>query len=193
MRKVAVTGGLAAGKSTVCRLLQEFGAYVVSADEIVRRQLTPATPTGQYVIDLLGPGIITNNQIDRKKVSDIVFSDPSKLKALEMILHPIVRDEVMSQFEKIKDSDAYSFFVAEIPLLDEAKMRGDFDAVIAVVCREQIARERALNKKEFDRRSRFQLSQSAKQARADYVIVNDGDLAALKKEIGKLIPKLKGD
>lgn len=187
-----MTGGLAVGKTTVCRLFEEFGAYVVYADEIVRRCLTLGTPMGQQVIDLLGSDIIINNQIDRKKVSDIVFSNPSKLQALEIILHPVVRREMMSLFEKIKNNAAYSFFVAEIPLLYEAKMEEDFDTTVAVVCDEHIARERSLNKKEFERRSRFQLSQSAKQSRADYVIVNEGDLAALKKEVSKLIPKLKG-
>jgi dephospho-CoA kinase len=190
LRKVAVTGGLAAGKSTVCQLFKEWGAYVVDADEIVRQQLEVDTPTGQQVINLLGPDIIVDNQIDRKKVSDIVFSNPEKLKSLETILHPVVRQEINRLFEAVKENASYRFFVAEVPLLYEAKMQEDFDVTIAVICDEQLARERPLNKKEFDRRSRFQLSQAAKQARADYVIVNQGDLTALKTEVSALIPKI---
>lgn len=192
MRKVAVTGGLSAGKSTVCRLLKEHGAYVVSADEIVRQQLMPESSIAQQVINLLGPDVVINHQIDRKKVSDIVFSNPLKLKKLELILHPIVRQEISRLFEEVKDHAAYRFFVAEVPLLYEANMQNDFDIIIAVVCDEQIAAKRASNKKELDRRSRFQLSQSAKQSRADYTIVNQGDLTALKTEVSRLIPKLEG-
>lgn len=68
MRKIAVTGTLAAGKSTVCFLLKEAGAYVVDADKIVHQLLKLDCPIGQQVVKLLGPEIITQNQIDRKKI-----------------------------------------------------------------------------------------------------------------------------
>lgn len=190
MRKVAVTGSLATGKSTVCHLLQEYGAYVVDADKIVHQLLTLSSSIGQQVIKLLGTDVITNNQIDRKKISKIVFSNPEKLKALESILHPAVRLEIQRQFEAVKDNASYRFFVAEVSLLYEARMQDDFDTVIAVISDAKIARQRAVDKEAFDQRSRFQLPQTIKQAKADYVIVNQGDLTALKAEIKKLIPKL---
>jgi dephospho-CoA kinase len=190
LRKIAVTGGLAAGKSTVCRFLKESGAFIADADEIVRQLLTKDNPTAQQVIKLLGPEIITNNQIDRKKISNTVFSNPSKLRALELILHPAVRHEINRLFETIKDSIAYRFFVAEVPLLYEAQMENEFDAVITVTADEKKARQRSQSAEEFDRRSRFQLPQAAKQAKATYVIKNEGDLNALKAEVTALIPQL---
>ena len=78
LRKIAITRSLAAGKSTVGRILQEFGAYVVDADEIVHSLLSPNTQIGQKVIELLGSDIVAGNQLDRKKISEIVFSDPNK-------------------------------------------------------------------------------------------------------------------
>ena len=190
LRKIAVTGIISSGKSTVCRLLQEYGAYVVDADAVVHRLLSPKTSCGEQVIKLLGPEILTGNQISRKKISNIVFSNPSKLQALEAILHPVVRQEINRLFETVSKNESYRFFVAEVPLLDEAHMRDDFDMVVAVVTDPAIARKRASSTEEFDRRSRFQLSQSTKEAQADYVITNQGDLAALKAEVALLIPKL---
>lgn len=190
MRKLAVTGSLSSGKSTVCQILKEFGAYVVDSDEIVRQLLTKENPTGEQVIKLLGPNIITNHQIDRKKISNIVFSNPAKLKALELILHPAVRSEINRLFETIRKSDVYRFFVAEVPLLYEAQMENEFNAVIAVVTGDNTARQRSKDKEEFDRRNRFQLPQAAKESQATYVIKNDGDLAALKAQVAALIPQI---
>lgn len=190
MKKIAVTGGLGTGKSTVCRFLNELGAYVVSADEIVRQILTAESHVGQQVIKLLGPGIITNHQIDRKKISNIVFSNPSKLQALEFLLHPAVRHEIDLSFKKVKNDLCYRFFVAEVPLLYEAQMENDFDTVIAVVANEKIAKERSSEGAEFDRRSRFQLPPSAKSMKANYTIKNDGDLTTLKAQVVALIPHL---
>ena len=190
LRKLAVTGGLAVGKSTVCRLLKDHGAYVVDSDEIVRQLLLKESPTGKQVIKLLGPEIITNNQIDRKKISNIVFSNPSQLKKLEMILHPAVRQEIQRQFNTVKTNTSYRFFVAEVPLLYEAGMESDFDAVIVVSADEKIARQRAASPEEFDRRGRFQLPAAAKKAKANFVINNQGDLKDLKAQIEALIPQL---
>ncbi|MBP7073845.1 MAG: dephospho-CoA kinase [Rhabdochlamydiaceae bacterium] len=190
MKKIAVTGGLAVGKSTVCEFLAELGAYVVSADEIVRQLLQADSPTGQLVIKLLGSGIITKNQIDRKKISNIVFSNPAQLKALEQILHPAVRHEIQRLFDSVKNNAAYKFFAAEVPLLYEARMENEFDAVITVIADEKIAKDRTANEEEFERRSRFQLPQAAKETKATYVIKNEGDLSALKAQVTALIPQL---
>ncbi len=190
LRKVAVTGGLAVGKSTVCRLLKELGAYVVDSDEIVRQLLVKESPIGRQVIQLLGPEIITNNQIDRKKISNIVFSNPTQLKQLEMVLHPAVRQEIQRQFEEVKNNDSYKLFVAEVPLLYEAEMEKDFDGVIVVSADETVARKRAASLEEYDRRTRFQLPQAAKKAKANFVINNQGDLENLKAQINALIPQL---
>jgi dephospho-CoA kinase len=190
LRKFAVTGGFASGKSTVCKILEEYGAYVIDADEIVRQLLTQESPIGQQVIKLLGAEVLTNHQIDRKKISNIVFSNPSKLKALESIVHPAVRRAINERFEALKDSARYRFFVAEVPLLYEAGMEDEFEAVIAVVADENTARKRASSAEEFDRRSRYQLPLAAKEAQATHVIKNQGSLASLKEQVAALIPQL---
>lgn len=190
LKKVAVTGGLATGKSTVCRFFKEFGACVVDADEIVRTLLINESEIGKQVIKLLGNEILTNNQIDRKKISNIVFSNPSKLKALESIVHPAVQNELHRLYEKAKSNPICRLFVAEVPLLFEAQMEKDFDAVVVVTADSATARKRAGSAEEFDRRSRFQMPLTAKASQATFVIKNQGDLSSLKAQVSALIPQL---
>src|SRR5580700_5876146 len=93
-KKIAVTGGLAAGKTTVCQIFKELGAYVVSADEIVHQLLSPGTTVGQQVIKLLGSDIISGQELDRKKIAAKVFFQRDLLHLLEEIIHPAVFDEI---------------------------------------------------------------------------------------------------
>jgi dephospho-CoA kinase len=188
LRKIAITGNLASGKSTVGCILQEYGAYVVDADEIVHSLLSPNTPTGKKVVELLGPEIVVGNQIDRKKISEIVFSDFEKLRSLEKILHPAVKQEIDRRFNHVKNNPSYKFFVAEVPLLYEAGMEKDFDLVIAVVADIEIARQRYPANKHFAERLARQ--DKDKTAKADFVITNNGDLNILRSSISAILDRL---
>ena len=192
MKKIAVTGGLSSGKSTVCLFLKDLGAYVVSADAIVHQLLSSDEVISQKVTHLLGPRILIEDRIDRKKIAKIVFSDPVKLKALEKILHPAVEKEIVRQYEQVKNNSSYIFFAAEIPLLYETGMEKLFDRIIAVNTDTQVALSRyetstGLTKKDFDARMSYQ----KKPLKADFVIVNNGDLADLKKNIVSIVQQLK--
>jgi dephospho-CoA kinase len=189
LRKIAITGNLASGKSTVGHILQEYGAYVVDADEIVHNLLSPHTPIGKKVIELLGPEIIVRNQIDRNKISELVFSDFKKLRSLEKILHPAVREEINRRFDNVKNNPSYKFFVAEVPLLYEAEMEKDFDSVIAVVADENIARAR-FKGTQMEKREARQQSSSDKASKADFVITNNGDLSDLRSSVEAIIDRL---
>jgi dephospho-CoA kinase len=75
LKKVAVTGGLSSGKSSVCKILKECGAYVVNSDDIVHQLLDPHTAIGQQIIELLGAGVVVDGQFDRKKIAQAVFEN----------------------------------------------------------------------------------------------------------------------
>lgn len=187
MRKIAITGNLASGKSTVGRILQEYGAYVVDADEIVHSLLSSNTPIGEKLIQLLGPEIVVGNKIDRKKITEIVFSDFEKLTSLEKILHPKVKQEIDRRFNLVKNNPSYKMFVAEVPLLYESGMEKDFDLVIAVIADENITRQRFAGT---HFKQRHQRQQKDKASSADFVITNNGDLKMLKSSIEAIIDQL---
>lgn len=179
MRKVAVTGGVATGKSTACQILKEFGAYVISADDIVHQLLSPETDVGKKVIALLGRGIVVDETIQRDRISEVVFQNKPLLDALEKLLHPEVQKIIDSQYRKIsKEEASYSLFVAEVPLLFEARLEEYYDYVLLIVATEAHCQNRFLNKgfsqtEYANRQSRFILS-SKKISHSDYVIENEG-------------------
>jgi dephospho-CoA kinase len=195
LRKVAITGGLSSGKSTVCRFLAEEGAYVVSADEIVHSLFSSDQAVRQQVISLLGSDVLLNNQLSRDAIAKKVFSQPETLKSLEQIIHPAVFHEIQTRYENIKNNPDYDLFVAEVPLLYETESECRFDQVIVVLSDEKLCRERFSMKQrssqDFTHRMLRQIPPEKKAARADFVILNNGTLEDLKNQVCKLIPKLR--
>ncbi|MBI3508461.1 MAG: dephospho-CoA kinase [Chlamydiia bacterium] len=187
LKKIAITGGVASGKTSVCQFFQELGASVVNADRIVHELLKIDTELGQQVIRLLGPQIEENGQISRQKIADLVFKDPKRLQALEQLLHPVVSEKIQKMYEEASQAGKYTFFVVEIPLLFEVQAELFYDVVVAVLTDEKIARHRfeqiGFQKQEYDRRMRRQISPHQKSARADYTLHNNGSLDDLKRQV----------
>jgi dephospho-CoA kinase len=194
LKKLAVTGGLSCGKTTVCKIFESLGAYYVSADELVHQLLSPKTKIGKKIIDLLGPEIINGDQFDRAKIAEKVFSQKDKLYALEQILHPAVIDEIKNTFEKIK-TKKYLLFVAEVPLLFETESEKFFDVVLAVISDPELSKERFQSKskapeEEFEKRMARQWDINQKAAKATFTIKNNGSLEELKKNVTKLLERI---
>jgi len=193
LRKIAITGGLSCGKSTVCQMLQEMGAYVVSADAIVHQLFSPLSPIKQQLITLLGEDVISDEKIDPARVANKVFSNKETLKALEAILHPAVLEEIEKQTKQVPENIAV--FVAEIPLLYEIEKAHLFDTVIAVMADEKLAKKRFQEKtnhsaEEFEKRMTHQLPPSEKSSRADYTIINNGSLQDLETQVKTLFQQI---
>ncbi len=197
--KVAVTGGLSCGKSSVCRILQKLGAYIISADKIVHQLLSSDTNLGQEVIKLLGARILVNNQIDRSQVAKIIFQDDRLLQALENLVHPVVYDEIEKKYQKQRDiHHPPPLFVAEIPLLFESGGEKNFDCIIAVVadpdvCFQRFIETTGYDSQEFERRTNKQWPLLEKAIRADYVILNNSSLSYLSDTAQELYNELTED
>lgn len=191
LSKIAITGGLSCGKSTVSSLFKQLGAYTVSADEIVHHLLTPHSETGLKVIEWLGQDIVNHGEIDRSKIAERVFKDPKKLMKLESLLHPLVREEINKSYENAKKNSS-SLFVAEIPLLFEAGMEQDFDVIITVQAEPEIASQRFNGSPEaFQERSARQMSLEEKVRKSHFTLVNNGSLDELKSQVQNLFNQLK--
>ena len=139
--------------------------------------MSPETNVGQKVIRLLGNDIVLQDSIDRSRIAKKVFSNPKLLKALEQIIHPVIRDELEKHYRQAIQKGDATLFVAEIPLLFESNF-GSYDYTIAVVASENTCKRRFIQKtgygeEEYNRRMLRQLSPSVKAKRANFVILNE--------------------
>lgn len=193
LKRIAVTGCLASGKSTVCDVFQELGAYVVSADQIVHH-LFSSSAVSQQVVELLGPQILHNELIDRKKIASLVFTNTTLLHKLERLMHPLVFEQIKNEYQKACRAN-YTLFVAEVPLLFETDFIPDFvswfDTTIAIIAPIGARKERATSKQgldatDFYKRSEQQLPCATKAARAHFVIENAGSVEELKTKTKQL-------
>lgn len=191
-----MTGGLCCGKTTVCQLLKEHGAYTLSADEIIHDLYSPETAIGKRVIGLLGPDVVVAGVFDRKKIASKVFGNRSLLRQLEEILHPEVQKVIQTHFRKVTEKNqTYPLFVVEIPLLFESELHEYYDTIIAVVADEDICRARFVSqrlgsKEDFQARVERMLPLEQKAERADIVLPNNGTREELKKEVDLIFKTL---
>ena len=190
MKKIAVTGGIASGKSSVCSILQSLGAYVCSSDDVVHTLLSLPTNI-ERVCEICGDQVLVDGKIDREQVANSVFTNPLKLKELENLLHTQALDQIKIDYEKVKSEGKYKAFVVEAPLLFEASWQPYFDITVAIKSDEQSCKSRYLqikghSKEDFERRQKRQLNESEKLKRADQILANLGTLEQLESETTKL-------
>ncbi len=185
LKKIAITGGVASGKTSVCQFFEELGAYVVDADAIAHELLTPNTDLGQQLIQQFGPEILKNGQISRTKMAEKAFKNPKQLQKLEQLLHPAILHRIEELYERACRAERYSSFVVEMPLLFEIGADPFYDVTIAVLSDEAAAKKR-FKKTDYDLRMQRQLTPEEKAAKAHYTIHNTGSLEDLRREVIKL-------
>lgn len=191
LKKVAVTGGLASGKTEVCRLFEKCGAYVVSADAIVHRLLSPKTSVSQRVIALFGDDICEADEISREKLALQVFNSREKLALLEGLLHPAVAAGIEEAYKRAVAAKAL-LFVAEVPLLFETGMDKAFDVLISVITPLEIRKGRYKGA-DFDKRVARQTSDEERSKGAHYIINNAGDRAQLEQQVTAIFTTMLKD
>ena len=194
MKKVVVTGGLASGKTTVCRLLRELGAYIVSADEIVH-ELLELPRVQEQVEQILHLKKDVSQNTYRELVANLVFRDPQKLAKLEALLHPLVFHEIDKRYEEAKAQKTCPVFVAEIPLFYESAFPQTYDAVLCVTTDESIAKRRfcaqpGRSMADFETRNARQLPVEQKAKLATYTLANKGTLNQLKHAVSEVFSLL---
>ncbi len=183
---VALTGNIAAGKSTVAGLFRAWGATLIDADDLVREAQAPGQPVLKLIAARFGAELImANGSLDRGALRARVLADPRALADLNRIVHPEVHRRRLELLEEAR-ARGDRMVVSDIPLLFEADDPGAFDAVVLVDAPEVARRARLLTSREIspveaDRMMAAQLASTPKRTRSDYVIDNDGDLPALER------------
>ena len=184
MLKVALTGGIGSGKSTVAEFFDELGAFVIDSDQLARDVVERGTPGYEAVLAAFGDDILTDGEINRAKLAEIVFKDAAARATLESIIHPLVRDAA-EKTERNLPSDAV--VINQIPLLVETDGAKRFDFVITVSADEDVRRrrliERGMKDYEITKRLAAQVDDTAREAIAHFVIRNNSSIEELRQAI----------
>jgi dephospho-CoA kinase len=188
MMRIALTGSIGMGKSTVARMFERAGLPVFDADAEVRRLQGP----GGALVGPIGrafPGTVYEGVLDREALAELVLHDPNRLAALEAIVHPAVRDAREAFIAEHPDAPALVF---EIPLLFETAGEGEFDKVIVVSAPGHLQRERVLSRAgmtedKLESIIARQTPDGDKRARADFVVDTSGDLSTTESQVRHIL------
>lgn len=187
MLLVALTGGIGSGKSLAGEYLANLGATVVDADLLARSVVERGEPAFNELLARFGDLILKDGALNRSKLAEIIFADPTAKAEVEAITHPRIR-EALDQIAASAGHD--EIVIYQIPLLVESKGAERFDRVITVSAPISLRRERAIARGmaayDFEKRLSHQATDLEREAIADYIIDNSGDRDALLAQVERL-------
>jgi len=187
MLNVALTGGIGSGKSAVAEMLEECGAVIIDSDQLARDVIERGTPGFEAVLAAFGDRILTDGEIDRSTLAEIVFHNESERKKLESIIHPLVREAAEALTRNLPTN---SVVINQIPLLVETDGAKRFDHVVTVSASEEMRRkrliQRGLKDYEITKRMQAQVDDASRESVADSIIRNEGSLEDLQRNVEEL-------
>jgi dephospho-CoA kinase len=196
MLNVGLTGGIASGKSTVAKMFEDKGAYLIDFDALAHFVEEPDHPAWKAIVEFFGREILNEDgTINRAKLGLIVFSDHEKLSMLNSIVHPAVFDMWRRRIEDIRKRNPRAIVVSDVPLLLEVRMQHLFDVVILVHVspEDQIRRLTERNeysRKEAESRLDTQMPIDEKISHADFVIDNKGPIETTRSVVNAVWEEL---
>ncbi len=194
--KLGITGTIAAGKTTVSILLKQRGIPVFNSDQYAKMAYIKGSDTYHVIVREFGNEILDENQeIDLKKLADLIFSDEDKRKQINAIVHPFVKEGILKFFSNHAD---LPIVAAEVPLLFEAGFEDLFDEIVVVTCDEKVAIDRMMEYRNYTyqeayQRYHSQLDEKIQISKADRVLYNNLDLESLMHQINAMLKELKGE
>jgi dephospho-CoA kinase len=194
---VAVTGGIASGKSAVSKMLEKLGAPVIDYDVIAREIVEPGKPAWKDIVACFGEDVLREDRrIDRKKLSDIVFRDTEKREKLEGFTHPRIIEEAERQADEIARKNPKAIIQVAVPLLIEINIQHKFHKVLLVYVPRETQIERLLKRDAITREAaesilRAQMPIDEKLKYADFVIHNEGTLDETARQVEQVWEELK--
>ena len=199
--RVALTGGIASGKSVVARVLAQKGCVVLSADATAHALMLPGRPAWKAVVARFGPGILRDDRtIDRTRLGPIVFSDPAARRFIDRLVHPLVLAEHEKAARRLaREPGARArIFVVEAALTIEAGFAGRFDRIVVVHCRkaDQLRRLRerdGISRAAALRKIGAQMPVREKMKHADYTVDTSGSLAETVDQAERIYAQLVRD
>ena len=185
---IGLTGGVGSGKSTVAGYFADLDVPVIDTDIIARKLVEPGQPGLQQIVDCFGEQFLNGDStLNRARLRDRVFANPSERYKLEQLLHPLIRAEMQRQRQQL---DA-PYCILEIPLLLESGWTGDVNRILVVDAPRTLQIERTLQRDGISREQVEQIiaaqaQRSQRLATADDVITNEGSLSQLRQQVERL-------
>jgi len=195
LKLIGLTGGAGSGKSTVAEMFRELGAAVVDADEATHAVYAPGTPGFETVVREFGEEFVRNGKIDRKKLGEVVFSDPAQRRRLNAIVHPLVRQWMAERTAEAVEGGA-EVVIQDVPLLFENGLQGLFSGTVLVYARpaiqvRRLIEERGLSAARADAVLAAQMPIDEKRPLADFVIDNDGSLDETRRQVEEVWARVR--
>ena len=185
MLKIGLTGGVASGKSTVCKIFLQLGIAVIDADEIARELVEIGKPCYLNIINSFGTEFLSKNQqLDRAKLRQLIFSDHLAKLQLETILHPTIRRELIKRSQKVESA----YCILAVPLLIETNMDIAIDRTLVIDITEKNQLDRLCKRDHLAPALAYsminqQSNRSQRLAKADDVISNNTGIRKLENSI----------
>jgi dephospho-CoA kinase len=195
MKVIGLTGGIASGKTTITKRLEQLGAALIDADVISRQLMSPGSPVLEEISRVFGTSYIDEKgNLQRKALAQLIFQDPKQRLKLEAMTHPLIRKEIQKQLDQYQKAEQ-KVAVLSAPLLFEAGLEDLVDEVWVVslnqeaqvqrlMVRDNLSRNQALN------RLAAQISLEERLSKADQIIDNNGTIADTLKQIDALWRKV---
>ncbi len=196
MLRVALTGGIATGKSYVLARFQRRGIPCIDSDDLAHGVTAAGTEATAAIAGRFGADILAaDGSVNRAKLGPIVFADASARKDLEAIVHPAVYRAISGGIRAFELTGSYPFAVVDVPLLFETGHHKEFDRVVVTACPEQVQlerlRARGLTETAARQRIAAQLPTAAKAAGADFVVRTDGTFDDTDRQVDAIITALQ--
>lgn len=193
--QVGLTGNIGSGKSTVARLFADKGAAIIDADALARRA-TEDPAVLREIAATFGQDLIIDRKLNRARLAAVVFADPTARAKLNAVIHPWVRREREAEVAALEaQTPPPAVIVHDVPLLFEVGLDAEMDKTIVVDAPLELRLARAIQRSgltpdEVRARDAAQLPLAEKVRRADFILHNDGDMAALRRQVDDLWRKL---
>lgn len=192
MFTIGLTGGIGTGKTEVLNILRNFGAYTIEADLLAHQIYSPGKKAWQAIVDAFGSSVLTaEQQINRKKLGEIVFADRDKLNQLNQIVHPKILEHLKKLIGEYRMAGV-RLLVIEAAILIEAGWIEIVDSVWVMKATPEIVIQRlrkktTLTEKQITQRINAQISDAERQEKADAILTNNGDKSDLINQVNQLM------
>ena len=196
---VALTGGIASGKSVVAEVLEELGCYIHHADKIAHDLMEPEKPAWKKIVAHFGKKILNEDKtINRSRLGKIIFSDEKERRFLNELIHPLVLEKKKEVISRLEKEGHYNIFISEAALTIEAGFADFFDKIIMTYCKKEVQKKRLMERDGISLKQTMKIIKSQMQPQeklkyADYIIDTSSSLQSTVEQTERVYRNLMID